>query len=269
MDRTAILLNDERAMYASVLNPPATRPGQRPTPSLIPFLARISDGGSMAVEALMRPRMPLISAPAVQTAAEEEHEEVVDETVVKEDVALTKTSSNHHRHIVPRDSTEQTKAVPISDNPGSTEETILNKSSHVNTAEGTRDEESDTPNKRDFATMHGGITSTAAGARQQQQEEDPLSKKPRSEPPKAEAVAEVVSEKAAPYLVNANEGIKIYSNPTTTTASTIQPDMPDSSLSTAHVDDDDSDDSEIPTLDMTRVIGFAEEDDDEEGGEEE
>ncbi|RMZ89273.1 hypothetical protein DV736_g3496, partial [Chaetothyriales sp. CBS 134916] len=139
--------------------------------------------------------------------------------------------------------------MPISHNSSSAEEAILNKSNHVNIAEGTRHKESDTLNKRDFATMQG----------------DPLFKKPRSETPEADAVAEVMPEKAAPYLFGTTEGIKIYSNPTTTTTSALKPAASGPSLPAAHYDDDDSDDSEIPTLDMTMVIGFAEE---EEGREE-
>jgi pre-rRNA-processing protein RIX1 len=59
IDRTAILVQNRRAMLASVLNPPPTNRGQHKPPSIIPFLARASSG-DLDIEGLLRPRMPLL-----------------------------------------------------------------------------------------------------------------------------------------------------------------------------------------------------------------
>ena len=58
LDRTAILTGDVGALRASVVNPATHTAGQRVTPSLLPFLARGSDGFDAVVETLLRPRMP-------------------------------------------------------------------------------------------------------------------------------------------------------------------------------------------------------------------
>ncbi|KAJ4353669.1 uncharacterized protein N0V89_005399 [Didymosphaeria variabile] len=59
MDRTAILVRDKDAMMASVLNPPPSKKFGKPAASILPFLAR-SQSGEKEVEALIRPRMPVI-----------------------------------------------------------------------------------------------------------------------------------------------------------------------------------------------------------------
>ena len=58
MDRVAVLLQDERLMQASVLNP-ARSQGGAPLPTLLPFLSR-AHPASLGTEALLRPRMPSI-----------------------------------------------------------------------------------------------------------------------------------------------------------------------------------------------------------------
>lgn len=59
LDRTSILVNDERAIFASVMNPPEQKMGQRILPSILPFFARAAHDDDMDLEALMRPRMPV------------------------------------------------------------------------------------------------------------------------------------------------------------------------------------------------------------------
>ena len=62
LDRTAILTGDVTALRASVINPASHTAGQRVTPSLLPFLARASDGADAVVETLIRPRMPTMAS---------------------------------------------------------------------------------------------------------------------------------------------------------------------------------------------------------------
>jgi len=59
-DRLAILLNHNEAMLASVMNPPPRPDTSIPPPaSILPFLARAATD-RLEVEALLRPRMPLV-----------------------------------------------------------------------------------------------------------------------------------------------------------------------------------------------------------------
>ncbi|KAL4928680.1 RIX1/PELP1 family protein [Aspergillus undulatus] len=60
IDRTIIMTSDKNAMYASVLNPLPAVKGRGATVSIMPFLAR-SYTSDMDVEALIRPRMPVLT----------------------------------------------------------------------------------------------------------------------------------------------------------------------------------------------------------------
>lgn len=59
IDRTAILSNHKQAMLASVLNPPTKQINAPEMSSIMPFIAR-QVPASLEVEALIRPRMPLL-----------------------------------------------------------------------------------------------------------------------------------------------------------------------------------------------------------------
>ncbi len=59
IDRTAILTKNKQAVLASILNPPMKRKGCKEASSIMPVLAR-SFPECMEVEALIRPRMPLL-----------------------------------------------------------------------------------------------------------------------------------------------------------------------------------------------------------------
>lgn len=73
IDRTAILVGHKDAMIASVLNPPSTRKFGKPAASIMPLLAR-SDPGEKDVEALLRPRMPVIYSRQYDSKFEDEGE---------------------------------------------------------------------------------------------------------------------------------------------------------------------------------------------------
>lgn len=61
VDRTAILVNHERVMFASTMNPAGQKLDQRVLPSILPFFARAAAAKDMELEAIMRPRMPVMS----------------------------------------------------------------------------------------------------------------------------------------------------------------------------------------------------------------
>ncbi|KAL4807789.1 rRNA processing/ribosome biogenesis-domain-containing protein [Aspergillus unguis] len=60
IDRTIIMTSDKNAMYASVLNPLPALNGRGANASIMPFLAR-GYSSEMDVEALIRPRMPVLT----------------------------------------------------------------------------------------------------------------------------------------------------------------------------------------------------------------
>ncbi|KAJ5903392.1 hypothetical protein N7504_005775 [Penicillium tannophilum] len=79
IDRTIILVSDKDAMLASVLNPIPAIKGRAAGASIMPFLAR-GYADSIEVEALIRPRMPvLMTAPELDAYAEVEDEQEADE----------------------------------------------------------------------------------------------------------------------------------------------------------------------------------------------
>ncbi|KAF2680672.1 hypothetical protein K458DRAFT_392717 [Lentithecium fluviatile CBS 122367] len=77
MDRTAILVGQKDAMVASVLNQPPSRKFGKPAASILPLLAQIHPGGQ-DVEAILRPRMPVIRTGG-QDPVDDDDEEQSDE----------------------------------------------------------------------------------------------------------------------------------------------------------------------------------------------
>lgn len=61
IDRTAILTNDKEAMLASVMSPVASAKGQKAVSNILPLLVRAYPE-ALEVEALLRPRMPVLQA---------------------------------------------------------------------------------------------------------------------------------------------------------------------------------------------------------------
>ena len=78
IDRTAILTGDYNAMLSSVLNPAPFTKGRRGTPSILPFLTR-KYPDRMAVECLLRPRMPILTGAPVMIRSIMEDDEDGDE----------------------------------------------------------------------------------------------------------------------------------------------------------------------------------------------
>ncbi|KAK7894375.1 hypothetical protein LTR67_006136 [Exophiala xenobiotica] len=80
IDRIAVLLDHRDAMLSSILNPVLSKEGKAANASLLPFVVR-SAADEIAVEALLRPRMPFIAVgsseiehPSSQDGANGEHE---------------------------------------------------------------------------------------------------------------------------------------------------------------------------------------------------
>ncbi|KAJ6146828.1 hypothetical protein N7497_008810 [Penicillium chrysogenum] len=78
MDRSIILTSDKDAMFASVLNPVPAVKGRGAGSSIIPFLTR-PYADQVEVEALVRPRMPVLMTAPELDAYVDEDEEVEDE----------------------------------------------------------------------------------------------------------------------------------------------------------------------------------------------
>ena len=80
IDRTAILTKHKDALVASVLNPPINPSGTGAQASLLPFLAKLFPGDA-EVEAIIRPRMPVLwtgKRSGADEDDEDEEEEVED-----------------------------------------------------------------------------------------------------------------------------------------------------------------------------------------------
>ena len=86
MDRTALLVKDEQAMLASVLNPQGPSKGKMSS-SILPLFARIS-ASSMELEGLLRPRMPILQL----TEMDQGHN--IDED---EDMNVTSADNTHQQ----------------------------------------------------------------------------------------------------------------------------------------------------------------------------
>ncbi|GAB7362402.1 hypothetical protein MBLNU230_g2726t1 [Neophaeotheca triangularis] len=90
MDRTAVLAREKNALVASVLNPPTSASQGTVQPSLLPILARLFPHDAK-VEALLRPRMPVIRTGRSKDADQEdetdgyEEEEQEAETAERDD----------------------------------------------------------------------------------------------------------------------------------------------------------------------------------------
>lgn len=92
MDRTAILIGDKHSLISSVLHPPPSRKFGKPAASILPFLAR-THSGEKEVDALLRPRMPIILTGTHESDAldgddeeqeEDQEEEEEEEATVEE-----------------------------------------------------------------------------------------------------------------------------------------------------------------------------------------
>ncbi|PVI07645.1 hypothetical protein DM02DRAFT_608729 [Periconia macrospinosa] len=78
LDRTAILAGHKEAMVASVLNPPPSKKFGKPVSSILPLLAR-TNFTEQEVEALIKPRMPVIRIGGGEQNPEDEDVEVEEE----------------------------------------------------------------------------------------------------------------------------------------------------------------------------------------------
>lgn len=239
LDRTAILLGHEKAMLASVLNPPIVRKGVRIAPSILPFLAR-ADTGNLAFEALVRPRMPVIMDPSVsKDILIEEEETQEDETpLYEEDVQMQQEDVN--------ESTRQTTT------------------------------EIDATKKRDFASIESSLSSTADPAPEVTKrsrigdqfripEEVSNASDIRSKLHTVDQEADIQQEYESKEVVAASTEPSAISTTSIPAKSVSQP----GPLSTTNKvvqggEDDSDDDDEIPTIDATLTSDSEGEDEDEE-----
>ena len=83
LDRTAVLSEDKDAMFASCMNPPLHRAGEKPKASLLPLMARLYPE-ALETEALVRPRMPVV---VVGERPDDEDDEMDEEEPVLTNVA--------------------------------------------------------------------------------------------------------------------------------------------------------------------------------------
>lgn len=112
IDRTIILTADKDAMLASVLNPIPALKGRGAGASLMPFLVR-SYSDQMEVEALVRPRMPvMMTAPELDAYTENEEDEEADDMADEAYNAAPATAEFLKAPQVEAQQPEPTPAVP-------------------------------------------------------------------------------------------------------------------------------------------------------------
>jgi len=85
VDRTVIWRGEREAMIVSVLNPPQAKQGQKPQSSILPFLAKAYPD-CVGTEAILRPRMPVLTATSY-------HVRAVDDEAMTDDEAESGTES--------------------------------------------------------------------------------------------------------------------------------------------------------------------------------
>ncbi|KAJ5573644.1 uncharacterized protein N7459_008071 [Penicillium hispanicum] len=101
IDRTIILSSDKDAMLASVLNPVPSVQGRPAGASIMPFLVQIYSD-QMEVEALVRPRMPvLMTTPELDAYAEVEDEEEAEEVADEAYNAAPETATFLKEPVIP------------------------------------------------------------------------------------------------------------------------------------------------------------------------
>lgn len=71
VDRTMIWRGERQVMLVSVLNPPQAKQGQKPQSSILPFLAQAYPN-CVGTEAILRPRMPVLTATQYQMRANDD-----------------------------------------------------------------------------------------------------------------------------------------------------------------------------------------------------
>lgn len=114
IDRTIILTAEKDAMLASVLNSVPAVKGRVAGASIIPFLVRACPD-QMEVEALIRPRMPvLMTAPELDTCAEFEEEEDTDEMAEESFDAAPMTADFLKQPVAPAPETKENDTPVVS-----------------------------------------------------------------------------------------------------------------------------------------------------------
>ncbi|KAL2426461.1 hypothetical protein ABEF95_007097 [Exophiala dermatitidis] len=257
MDRLAVLLDHREAMFASVMRPVLSKGGKASSPSLLPFLAR-SAGNDLAIEALLRPRMPVIS-----TGAPTELNTPAAQQSTDQDSGSEESDDGQESDVL-----SQTDNTPEKDDSSPHEESgeTAGSSKEVDVAAGVEDT---TTRKRTLVDIDD-TTDTSADVQEVAGERE--AKRLRPEEVLADISSQTTSEKisvqdvvmegdaAATASTSLFHGGAQNSSGFATATETIV--LGPSTAPVAVQDGDDSDDSEIPTID----VGF---DTDEEEDEEE
>jgi len=148
VDRTAILTKHKQALVASVMNPPINPSGTGAQTSLLPFLAKLFPGDA-EVEAIIRPRMPILwTGRRKGVEEEEEEEEDEDEDVemngMDAETAIPQTDllSALDEQLGNKATSEEEEEAPIADEPTETTTASTSKRAALSAPEPT------TPAKR-------------------------------------------------------------------------------------------------------------------------
>jgi pre-rRNA-processing protein RIX1 len=231
IDRTIILSADKHAMLASVLNPVPAIKGRAAGASIIPFLVQ-AHSDQMDVEALVRPRMPvLMTAPELDSFAEEEDEEENEEMVHEPYHIASKTSDFLKEPVLTSTVTQKSESAAP-----------LHKRTYV-------DETTTQPASLSSASKQPVQTKKARF-------EESVSSNPSPSVTKPSATFTQTSSVSQPATVEATSGPKPVQVTSQVTSSSVVP----QTSAEASLPVDDSDD-ELPTLNMDPDTEDEDEDD--------
>ncbi|KAL6243272.1 hypothetical protein RBB50_009824 [Rhinocladiella similis] len=242
LDRLAVLLDQKDAMLASILNPVHSQDGKVAGASLLPFLARSTEE-SMAMEALLRPRVPVLTDGEPQVGKEAEPQ-VIDDEEHGNDGSDKSDILVHLEQSVAEQQNDNTGSPEASANEAHTSETTY----HLEDNQGIRAQ------KRSVAAMETDFESEEAhlaellGSREAKRprsealSEDvvrPMAQDTNTGPSKPDADADDLGESNTHPLSSQGQVLEHTHYPVSNTTGHRQ----------SSQDGGDSDDSEIPTID--------------------
>ncbi|EXJ79901.1 hypothetical protein A1O3_08186 [Capronia epimyces CBS 606.96] len=235
MDRLSVLLGHREAMLASVMRPVLSKSGKANGPSLLPFLAR-SAANDFTVEALLRPRMPVVQvdpspaphSPLPQVSPEPESEE--DDRQPSDDTRAQVVGDS----FTEQDSSSRRAVEGIVSGNG-LQDIVTKKRTYIDVDESlpeiTIPQETNEEREAKRLRPEQGLTYASTSIREEWSKEDAA----RDNLPETRSASSLAGADSRPQMgISASDPV---SGPSGRRGPAVEP------------DGDDSDDSEIPTID--------------------
>ena len=231
IDRTSILVQHKQTMLASVLNPVPSTARQRAHASILPFLAR-SNSGDLSVEALLRPRMPVLMGGGAGKGG-------LGQGVYEDEEEVDQRTEENER-------VEYSAAATAFKNTTS-EEGLLSRNKRAYETEVAKVDETVAPGKRVRTESHQATSIRAAGANQGLK--DLPSLKPCAAGTSSEAREEITVPDVLPSSV-VDDSIPPPATAESQVSSELKISQPPTVQPATAVQDDEESDDDIPVLNM-------------------